>query len=190
MGRKRKRTQNFAKPKQATNRSASSHTMQLVVSPEQLVKNGDIPKAIDALRTQLINEPTDERKRLLGDCYFQIGDYKEAANAWLTLNAPTANDLANAGAAWLNEDEWERARSALQRSLDLEEHAYPLYLQALAIKGDREYYTLRGEDYASVTDLLQKAQTLPNCPANALLLLDDLLNYLSFVQTNGNVHGS
>lgn len=176
MGRKRKRTQNFAKPKQATKRSAPSHTIQLVVSPEQLVKNGDIPKAIDALRTQLINEPTDERKRLLGNCYFQIGDYGEAASAWFTLNEPTAYDLALAGAAWLNEDEWDLAKSALQRSLNLEEHAYSLYLQALAIKGDRKEYGLRGEDYASVTGLLQKAQALPDCPADALLLLDDLFN--------------
>jgi tetratricopeptide (TPR) repeat protein len=177
MGRKRKRTQNFAKPKQATNRSAPSHTIQLVVSPEQLIKNGDIPKAIDALRTQLINEPTDEWKRLLGDCYFQIGNYKEAANAWLTLDAPTGIDFANVGAAWLNENEWEYAKSALQRSLDLEEQAYPLYLQALAIKGDRKEYELRGEDYASITGLLQKAQALPDCPADAFLLLDDLLNH-------------
>src|SRR5690348_10241332 len=99
MGRRRQRTQNFAKPKQATNKHAPSHTMHFVISPEQLLKNGDISKAIDALRTQLINEPTDERKRLLGNCYFQVGDYKEAATIWLTLNALTANDLANVGAA-------------------------------------------------------------------------------------------
>src|SRR5437899_12748004 len=97
MGRKRKRAQRSAKPRLATSRSMQSHLINLTVSPEQLVKNGDISKAIDALRTQLINEPTDERKRLLGNCYFQIGDYKEPAN-----------DLANAGPAWHNEDEWER----------------------------------------------------------------------------------
>ena len=175
MGGKRKRAQRSAKPRLATSRSMRSHLINLTVSPEQLVKNGDISKAIDALRTQLINEPTDERKRLLGNCYFQIGDYKEAANAWLTLNAPTANDLANAGAAWLNEDEWERARSALQRSLDLEEHAYPLYLQALAIKGGQEYYSLQREERINIINLLQKARTLHGCPAEALLLLDDLL---------------
>ncbi len=152
-----------------------SHLINLTVSPEQLVKNGDISKAIDALRTQLIKEPTDERKRLLGNCYFQIGEYKEAANAWLTLNTPTANDLASAGAAWLNEDEWEHAKSALQRSLDLEEHAYPLYLQALAIKGDQEYYSLQSEERINVINLLQKARSLHGCPAKALLLLDDLL---------------
>src|SRR5579885_1303020 len=162
MGRKRKRAQHAAKTKQAISRSARSHPIHLAISPEQLVKNGDIPKAIDALQTQLINEPTDERKRLLGDCYFQIGDYKEAANAWLTLNAPTASDLTNIGVAWLNQDEWEHARSALQRSLDLEEHAYPLYLQTLAIKGDREYYMLHGEERTNVINLLQKAQALPD----------------------------
>ena len=88
MGRKRKRPQRSAKPRQATNRSTQSHQINLTVSPEQLIKNGDIPKAIDALRAQLISEPTDERKRLLGDCYFQTGDYKEAANTWLTLRDP------------------------------------------------------------------------------------------------------
>lgn len=175
MGRKRKRAQRTAKPRLATTRSTRSHLINLTVSPEQLVKNGDISKAIDALRTQLIHEPTDERKRLLGDCYFQVGDYKEAANTWLTLNAPTANDLANVGAAWLNEDKWEQARSALQRSLDLEERAYTLYLQAIAIKGDREYYSLQSEERIEVINLLQKARTLPGCPAEALLFLDDLL---------------
>ena len=175
MGRKRKRTQNFAKPRLATNRSAQSHAVHLVVSPEKLVNNGDTSKAIDMLCTQLIDEPTDERKRLLGECYFQVGDYKEAANVLLTLTAPTANDLTTIGAAWLNEQEWESAKSALQRSLDLEEHAYTLYLQALAIKGDRKYYSLRGEEHTAVIDLLRKARALPDCPADAFLLLDDLL---------------
>nr|HYT44485.1 hypothetical protein [Methylomirabilota bacterium] len=121
MGRKRKRAQRSAKPRLATTRPTRSHLINLTVSPEQLVKNGDISKAIDVLRNQLLHEPTDEQKRLLGNCYFLVRDYKAAANTWLTLNAPTANDLANVGAAWLNEGEWERARSVLQRSLDLEE---------------------------------------------------------------------
>lgn len=107
MGRKRKRAPRSAKPKLATTRSTRSHLINLTVSPEQLVNKGEISKAIDALRTQLIHEPTDERKRLLGDCYFQVRDYREAANTWLTLNAPTADDLINVGAAWLNEGEWE-----------------------------------------------------------------------------------
>jgi tetratricopeptide (TPR) repeat protein len=177
MGRKRKRPQRSAKQRLATSRSSRSHLINLTVSPEQLVKNGDIPKAIDALRTQLINEPSDERKRLLGECYFQIGNYKEAANTWLTLKTPTAYDLAQAGTAWLIEHEWEHARSALQRSLDLEEDAYPLYLQALAIKGDREDYSLHGEERTNIINLLQKAQALPDCPADALLLLDDMLRH-------------
>ena len=176
MGGKRKRVQRSVKSRPATDKSTRLQLISLTVSPEQLIKNGDIPKAIDALRTQLAQEPTDERKRLLAHCYFQIQEYKEAANNWLALDAPTAIDLANVGAAWLNEDEWEQARSALQRSLSLEEHAYPLYLQALAIKADREYYMLRGEERSTVINLLQKAQTLDNCPADALLLLDDLLH--------------
>src|SRR6266700_8199348 len=161
MGRKRKRAQRSAKPRLATSRPTRSHLINLTVSPEQLVKNGDISKAIDVLRNQLLHEPTDEQKRLLGNCYFLVRDYKAAANTWLTLNAPTANDLANVGAAWLNEGEWERARSVLQRSLDLEERAYPLYLQAIAIKGDQEYYLLQPEERINVINLLQKARTLP-----------------------------
>ena len=177
MGRKRKLAQRSAKPKLAASRSTRSHLITLTVSPEQYVKNGDISKAIDALLTQLVNEPTDERKRLLGNCYFQVRDYKEAANTWLTINSPTANDLTNVGVAWLNEDEWERARSALQRSLDLKEHAYVLYLQAMAIKGDREYYSLEPEERINVINLLQKARTLPGCPAEALLFLDVQLRH-------------
>src|SRR6266700_1307083 len=177
MGRKRKRAQRSAKPRQATSRSTQSHLINLTVSPEQLIKNGDISKAIDVLRTQLINESTDERRRLLGECYFQIRDYKEAANTWLTLNAPTANDLTKVGVTWLIENEWERARLVLQRSLELEEKAYPLYLQALAIKRNQEYYSLEREERTDVINLLQKARTLPGCPAEALLLLDDLLSH-------------
>ncbi len=78
MGRKRKRTKPSTKPRLATSRSTRSHQIDLVVSPEQFIKNGEIAKAIDALRTQLIKEPTDERKRLLGKCYFEIKDYKES----------------------------------------------------------------------------------------------------------------
>src|SRR5215469_16834884 len=95
MGRKRKRSQRSAKPRLTTSGSKRSHPIHLDVSPEQLIKNGDIPKAIDALRAQLINEPTDEPKRLLGNCYSRIGNYKEAANVWLTITAPTAYDLAS-----------------------------------------------------------------------------------------------
>lgn len=177
MGRKRKRASQSVKPRRITNRSTQSHLINLVVSPEQLVKNGDFSKAIDSLQTQLTHEPTDERKRLLAHCYFQVRDYKEAANTWSTLNAPTANDLTNVGIAWLNVDEWEHARLALQRSLDLEEHAYALYLQAMAIKGDREYYSLQPEERINFISLLQKARMLPGCPAEALLLLDGLLRH-------------
>ena len=46
--------------------------------------------------------------------------------------------------------------SFLQRSLDIEEHAYTLYLQALAIKGDRKYYLLRGEEHTTIIDLLRR----------------------------------
>ena len=65
----------------------------------------------------------------------------------------------------------------MQRSLDLEEHAYTLYLQAIAIKVDREYYSLQSEERTDVINLLHKARTLPGCPAEALLLLDDLLGH-------------
>jgi len=177
MGSKRKQAKRPAKPKPATSRSTRSHLVNLTVSPEQLIKNGDFPNAINVLRTQLIQEPSDERKRMLGNCYFHTKEYTEAANTWLTLDAPTSIDFTNAGVAWLNEDEWEHARSALQRSLDLEEQAYPLYLQALAIKGDGQYYSLHGEERNNVMNLLQKARTLDDCPADALLLLDDLLHH-------------
>jgi tetratricopeptide (TPR) repeat protein len=177
MGRKCKRAQSSTKPRLATTRSARPHLINPTVSPEQLIKNGDFSKAIDALRTQLKHESTDERKRLLGNCYFEVGDYKEAVNTWLTLNAPTARDLTNIGVEWIYEGEWEKAKSALQRSLDLEERAYPMYLQVLAIKGDREYYLLQPDERINVINLLQKARTLLGCPAEALLLLDDLLRH-------------
>ena len=176
MGRKHKQTQHFAKPKQVMSKVARSRMIRLAVSPEQLIKNGDISKAIDEIQRLLITEPKDEHRRLLGACYFQIDNYEEAANAWLTIKAPTARDLGSAGLALLCEDEWERARSTLQRSLELEEQAFTLYLQALAIKGDQKYYSLRDEEYADVVNLLQQAQRLPGCPVEAFLLLDDLLN--------------
>lgn len=175
MGRKRKRVQHTVKPRPTTSKSMRSNHINLTVSPEQLIKNGIIPEAIEALQAQLTIEPTDERKRLLGKCYFQTGEYREAANTWLTLDAPTAIDFTNAAAAWLNTDEWESAKSALQRSLDLEERAYPLYLQVLAIKRNREDYKLERQERTDIINLLQKAQQLPGCPAEAFLLLDDLL---------------
>jgi len=56
----------------------------------------------------------------------------------------------------------------LQETLALEEAASTLYLLALAIKRDQEYYSLQDEEGMSVIALLQKACTLPHWDVSEL----------------------
>jgi len=94
---------------------------------------------------------SDEKKRLLGQGLYELGDFREAANAWLIIEEKTAQDLA------------------------LEELGYSYYWLALAQKKNVEDYQLEAEEKASILDLLRKACALPACPAEAFLWLDNLV---------------
>jgi hypothetical protein len=119
--------------------------------------------------------PSDEKKRLLGQGLYELGDFREAANAWLIIEEKTAQDLALIGVVFLYLEEWGQAVLHLQASLQLEELGYSYYWLALAQKKNVEDYQLEAEEKASILDLLRKACALPACPAEAFLWLDNLV---------------
>ena len=91
-------------------------------------------------------EPTDQRKKMLANVIFRSENFRRGGECFVTLMAPTANDLTTIGAAWLNEQESEVPSQLCSVHLTSKSMLYTLYLQALAIKGDRKYDLLRGEE--------------------------------------------
>jgi tetratricopeptide (TPR) repeat protein len=176
MKRPRKQQQH---PHQTTNRSKKnptrSRTIHLEITAEQLVERGNLQEAVHLLRAHIRTTPSDEKQRLLGRCLFQLGDSREAAQAWLAIQEKTARDLALVGLAFLDLEEWEQTVLHLQASLQLEERGYCYYWLALAHKKSGEDYQLEAEERASILDLLRKACALPACPAEAFLWLDNLV---------------
>src|ERR1700674_5553852 len=91
---------------QTTSRSKKtptrSRTIHLEITPEQLVEKGNLQEAVHLLREHMRTTPSDEKKRLLGECLFNLERYQEAATAWLTIQEKTAGDLQSVGVAFLN----------------------------------------------------------------------------------------
>src|SRR5207302_9970370 len=117
------------------------------------------------------------KRRLLGHCFFRIGDYQEAATTWLALPKKLSFDLLAVGAAFLNAEEWEQARQYLNESLRLQEDSYALYLLALAHMQNRFSFDLDKGELLEVICILQKARSLPKCPAEAFLSLERILRF-------------
>src|SRR6266496_590565 len=96
---------------QTTSRSRKSPTrsraIHLEIKPEQLIEKGNLQEAVRLLRTHIRTTPSDEKKRLLGQCFFRLGDFREAAKAWLVIQEKTAHDLSLIGMAYLNLEEWD-----------------------------------------------------------------------------------
>ncbi len=155
---------------------AHKKTTESTLSPESFIQQGNIPQAIDILRSQLANEPTDERKRLLGQCFLELHDYEQATAIWSTIEHPTTYDLGFLGIIWLELEEWERAMEIFQRSLAIEENAYAYYCQAQAIAQNRSNGTLTQEERTTIIALLQKALSLPECPVEVFLWIDTLFD--------------
>src|SRR6266849_8308200 len=79
-----------------------SRTIHLEITPEQLVEKGNLQEAVRLLRARIRTTPSDEKKRLLGRCLFQLGDSKEAVKIWLVIQEKTAYDLSLVGLAFLD----------------------------------------------------------------------------------------
>jgi tetratricopeptide (TPR) repeat protein len=146
-------------------------------TPEALIAQGNFQEAIRVLRAHMRMAPSDEKKRLLGQSLYGLGDFREAAEVWLTIEEKTWHDLAVIGAAFLDLKEWDEAVPHLQAALKLEEDGLVYYWLALAQGKNQDSYRLDEEASSSILDLLQKARPFPECPAEALLWLDDLLHY-------------
>src|SRR5260370_16540412 len=70
----------------------SSRAIHLEITPEQLIEKGNLQEAVRLLRAHIRMAPTDEKKRLLGQSLCELRDFREAANAWLTIEEQTAHD--------------------------------------------------------------------------------------------------
>jgi tetratricopeptide (TPR) repeat protein len=168
---KRQSHQTASRSRKSPTRSRAIH---LEITPEQLIEKDNLQEAVRLLRTHIRTTPSDEKKRLLGQCFFRLGDFREAAKAWLVIQEKTAHDLSLIGMAFLNLEEWNQAEEHLRASLQLKERGYRYYWLALAQQRNREDYHLDAEERASILDLLQKACMLPACPVKAFIWLDDL----------------
>ncbi len=158
MRRRRKQQQHShqttSRSRKSPNRSRAIH---LEITPEQLIEKGNLKEAVRLLRSHIRTFPSDEKKRLLGQCLFRLGDFREAAQAWLVIQEKTAHDLALIGMAFQDLEEWDQAVEHLRASLQLEERGYRYYWLALAQRKNRDDYRLDAEERASLLDLLQKA---------------------------------
>jgi tetratricopeptide (TPR) repeat protein len=169
MGKQRKRRWDRKRTQQQKKHSSDKKT------PESLIAQGNLQEAVRLLRGYIRTTPSDDKKRLLGQSLFQLGDYREAAQVWLVIQEKTAHDLALVGMAFLALEEWDQAVEHLRASLQLEERGYRYYCLALAQRKNRDDYRLDAEEKGSILDLLQKACMLPACPVEAFLWLDDLV---------------
>ncbi len=172
-------------PHQATRQHAKSqtqsHTIHLEITPEQLIEKGNLPGAVDLLKTYIAKHSADDpKRRMLGNSLFNLGEYREAAETLLTLQEKNYADLVNIGAAYLNLEEWEQAISYLEASLQQKEWEHTYYLLALAhlqesANEDSRWQSPSVEAEQRAIDLLQKARSMPGCPVEVYLLLKNKL---------------
>jgi len=151
-----------------------------MLTPQQLLEQGNLPEAIHLLKAELSRVPSnDPYRRLLGHCLFDTGQYSEAAQAWLALVEKQLEDVLNVGIAFLNAEEWDQAIEHLERAREQQENAQIYYLLALAYVREKTWWGLDEETEQRLAGLLQRARSLPNCPPEVYLRLDDLLPLLA-----------
>jgi tetratricopeptide (TPR) repeat protein len=155
-------------------------SIRLMLTPEQLLEQGKLPEAIHLLQAELKRLPSnDPYRRLLGQCLFDTGQYSEAAQAWLSLVEKHLEDVLNVGIAFLNAREWDQAIAHLERAREQQENAQIYYLLALAYLREKSWWGLDEETGQRLAGLLQRARSLPNCPPEVYLRLDDVLRLLA-----------
>ena len=163
---------------QSTRKKSSS--IRLMRTPEQLLEQGKLPEAIHLFQAELRRVPSnDPYRRLLGHCLFDTGQYAEAAQTWLELGEADHDDVLNVGIAYLNAREWDQAIVHLERARAQQENAQIYYLLALAYVRDKSWWGLDEETEQRLAGLLQRARSLPDCPPEVYLRLDDLLRLLA-----------
>src|SRR6266446_5224566 len=107
MRRPRKQQHRYHQTSSRSRKSPSrSRAIHLEITPEQLIEKGNLQEAVRLLRAQIRMTPSDEKKRLLGQCLFRLGDFREAEQAWLVIQQKTPHDLALIGVAFLDLEEW------------------------------------------------------------------------------------
>ncbi len=190
MGRQRKRHQSsHQRTPQFKKSQIRSPTIQVEISPERLIEQGNLQGAIDLLISSVSMYPQDDdKRRLLGNSLFTIGQYAQSIDVLLLLQEKNWADYANIGTACLNEKDWEQAKKWLEASLQDYERARTYFLLALAYKGEnterkdsfsfpvKEIYL---EALQQIVDLLQHARTLPQCPLGVYSELREALSTLA-----------
>jgi tetratricopeptide (TPR) repeat protein len=154
-------------------------------TPESLMAQGDFQEAIRLLRGHIRATPLDAKKRLLGECLFELGQYQEAAATWLTIQEKVANDLLLLGIAFINIEDWEQAIQFLNESVQREEKGYAYYLLAMAHLKDKLWYSADTKTKQTSLDFLQHARALSECPASGYLVLDHILWSLACEEEQG-----
>jgi tetratricopeptide (TPR) repeat protein len=167
-------------PYKTRNTRKKPSSIRLMLTPEQLLEQGKLPEAIHLLQAELKRLPSnDPYRRLLGQCLFDTGQYREAAQAWLALVEKQLEDVLNVGIAFLNAREWDRAIAHLERAREQQENAQIYYLLALSHLREKSWWSLDEEMEQRLAGLLQHARSLPNCPPEVYLRLEDVLRLLA-----------
>ena len=154
-------------------------------TPKSLMAQGDFQEAIRLLRGHIRATPLDAKKRLLGECLFELGQYQEAATIWLTIQEKIANDLLLLGVTFLNIKDWDQAIQFLNESVQREEKGYTYYLLAMAHLKDKLWYSADTKTKQTSLDFLQHARALSECPAHGYVLLDRILWSLALDEARG-----
>ena len=163
-----------------------SRTIHLDISPGHLIEKGNIQGTVDFLKPDVAQHPThDLKRRLLGNCLFDLGQYREAAETLQALQEKNWADHTNIGVAYIHVQEWGQAIPWLEASLQQHEEARTYYLLALAYLSENSddaywYYSTDPDRLQHVVNLLQHARVLPACPSSAYLLLNDQLWSLAY----------
>ena len=181
MAKKRRRRGN-------TSRTERNKQRPEMKTPETLIKEGNFKEAVRILGTQVAIHPTDAKRRMLGDCFFRLANYQQAADILCAVAEKTDYDFMLIGYAFLCAEDWELARHYLNEALRLQEHPLTLYFLARAHLQDHYYFDLDEVTVSRVLTYLQKARSLHGCPAGVFLLLDSIVRFaLRKIRRDGDI---
>ena len=142
---------------------------------EQLASRGEFEAAVHKLRSRIGQHPTDEDRRLLAKCLYQLDAKEESVEAILAVVAKLWTDYLLAGICYVGLKRWDEAANHINAAQRLNETAAGCYWLALAIARDEK--CPYGETRKPVVELLAKAVSLTQCPPEAYLWLAELQDW-------------
>lgn len=149
----------------------------LLTRPEgvqELIDQKNYSAAVVLLREQVAVEPTDEKRRSLARCYSELNQYQEAINILNGIENKDYLDVARIGCAYLQSEDWERAKEFLDASIKIKEDPRVYFFLAEAYAEGKKNYELAEVAKSKLIDNLQRAIELPHCWPSAFLRLAEL----------------